>query len=221
MKADEFSQFPTQTLDFLTDLSANNDRDWFAQNKPVYESALKVPAEDFCRAMTARLEDLTGLPHRPKIFRIHRDIRFSRDKTPYNAHLHISFMPEMDGTLRPGWYFGLEPGRLTAGTGVFEFAKSDLDAFRARLAGEDGARLAKLVESFSGEIRLADPELKRVPQPYPADHPRADLLRRKSLSGWVDFASPREACESGFADGCFDAFCRLKPLFDWLAAPSR
>ncbi|MCT7375702.1 DUF2461 domain-containing protein [Chelativorans salis] len=220
MKADGFSHFPAETLEFLVALRANNDRDWFAQNKAAYERAVKRPAEDFCRAITARLDELSGLPHRPKIFRIHRDIRFSRDKTPYNTHLHISFTPDTDAGHRPGWYFGLEPELLTVGTGVFEFKNADLDAFRARVAGEDGERLATLIEDFPVGIRLSKPELKRVPQPYPADHPRAELLRRKSLAGWVDFADPSKACESGFADRCFDAFVRLKPLFDWLNAES-
>lgn len=219
MEIDGFSHFPPETLDFLTALRANNDRDWFAANKPTYERAVKQPAEDFCRAMTQRLDELTGLRHRSKIFRVHRDVRFSRDKTPYNAHLHISFMPVTDGFLNPGWFFGLEPDRLVAGTGVFELAKARLDAFRARIAGDDGDDLAALLQDLSGNgARLSEPELKRVPQPYPVDHPHAQLLRHKSLSGWEDFAAPRLACENGFAENCLTAFVRLKPLFDWLAA---
>lgn len=220
MDSDSFSHFPAETLDFLTALRANNDRDWFAENKTVYERTVKAPAEEFCRAMTARLEDMTGQPLRPKIFRIYRDIRFSRDKRPYNAHLHISFTPETGGTPRPGWYFGLEPDLLTAGVGIFELAGADLDAFRARVADKDGERLARLIEDFPGSVRLSSPELKRVPQPYAADHPHAELLRRKSLSGWVDFANPREACEHGFVDRCLDAFALMKPLFNWLNATS-
>lgn len=214
---DGFSHFPNETVDFLTALRVNNDRGWFADNKSIYERAVKAPADNFCRAMTERLEELTGLPHRPKIFRVHRDIRFSKDKTPYNAHLHISFMPETKSVLHPGWYFGLEPDRLVAGTGVFELAKASLDAFRARVADGDGDKLAALMKDLPERgVRLSTPELKRVPQPYPADHPRAELLRHKSLTGWVEFSGPRNACESGFADRCFEVFARLKPLFDWL-----
>ncbi|WP_159586407.1 DUF2461 domain-containing protein [Chelativorans xinjiangense] len=216
-----FSHFPGEALDFLTALRANNNRDWFTENKAVYERAVKAPAEDFCRVVTGRLEEMTGLPHRPKIFRIHRDVRFSRDKTPYNAHLHISFMAETGSTSQPGWYFGLEPERLTAGTGVFELYKGDLDAFRARVAGKDGERLARLIGQLPADVRVSKPELKRVPQPYAADHPRADLLRRKSLTGWMDFANPREACESRFMDRCLAAFIGLKPVFDWLSTAPR
>lgn len=221
MEAQGFSHFPPETLDFLTALRANNERDWFAGNKAVYERAVKRPAEDFCRAMSARLDELAGLTHRSKIFRIHRDVRFSRDKTPYNTHLHISFTPQTDAAPQPGWYLGLEPGYLTAGVGTFTFEKGALDAFRARVAGADGEKLQQLIERLPDGIRLSEPELKRVPQPYPADHPRAGFLQRKSLAAWIDFADPREACESGFTDRCFDAFVRLKPLFDWLIAAPR
>lgn len=221
MKQVGFSHFPAETLEFLTALRANNDRDWFAANKANYERAVKRPAEDFCRAMSAHLDELTGLVHRPKIFRIHRDVRFSNDKTPYNTHLHISFVPETGAATPPGWYFGLAPDYLTAGAGTFQYEKAGLDAFRARLAGKDGEALTAILERLPDGSRLSEPELKRVPQPYPADHPRADLLKRKSLAGWIDFADPREASQGGFTDRCFEAFVRLKPLFDWLNAAPR
>lgn len=214
-----FSRFPPEALDFLSALKANNDRDWFARNKSVYQRAFKAPAELFCRAIGPELEALTGLPHEAKIYRIHRDVRFSRDKTPYNAHLHISFMPRTSGPLRPGWYFGLEPARLVVGTGVFETSGAALDALRERLAGSDGARLSELMRQLALEgIGFNEPELKRVPQPYPGDHPRADLLRRKSLIAWHERSDPRDACREGFAGRCMTAYARLRPLFDWLAA---
>ncbi len=84
-----FSSFPTGTVLFLKGLRANNRRDWFNENKAAYEQDLEAPARAFCEVMRERLEALTGLSHDAKVYRIHRDLRFSKDKTPYNAHLHI------------------------------------------------------------------------------------------------------------------------------------
>ncbi|MFZ2101712.1 MAG: DUF2461 family protein, partial [Oricola sp.] len=85
MAATDFTGFNDETITFLADLKANNARDWFADNKPLYERALKKPAGAFAGLMADELEKLTGAPHKPKIFRINRDVRFSRDKSPYNS----------------------------------------------------------------------------------------------------------------------------------------
>ena len=104
--------FPKETLSFLKDLKTNNNGDWFTKHKTDYEQTIKKPAEEFCPLMTEALSDLTGLPHKAKIFRIYRDVRFSKDKAPYNDHLHISFLPDLPKGPPLGWHFGLEPGRL-------------------------------------------------------------------------------------------------------------
>ena len=86
--------FPGEAVQFLQDLKNNNTRDWFTQNKSTYEQVIKQPAQAYCELMCAELTSLTSMPHQSKIFRVHRDVRFSKDKTPYNAHLHISFFPD-------------------------------------------------------------------------------------------------------------------------------
>ena len=82
----EFSGFPADAGEFVGDIKANTKRDWFAENKSRYERALKQPAEAFSVAMAAALERATGVAVRPKIFRIYRDVRFSKAKSPYKAH---------------------------------------------------------------------------------------------------------------------------------------
>src|SRR5262245_55749499 len=77
-----FPGFPPETMTFLADLKANNTRDWFAAHRPVYEHAFLAPAEAFTQAIAAPLEALAGRPVSAKIFRIHRDVRFSKDKSP-------------------------------------------------------------------------------------------------------------------------------------------
>ena len=201
-----FSGFSKDAIAFLGDLRANNERAWFNANKKTYEREVKRPAGSFAAAMSGALEILTKRHHRHKIFRIHRDVRFSKDKTPYNTHLHIAFMPEQDGS-PPAWFFGLDPEKLTLGTGIFGFEKAGLDAFRQRLLGADGDRLAGIVKSLKSEgIRLGEPHLKRVPSGFPKDHPRADLLRYKGFSAWIDHADPMIAAAPDLVDLCMGDF---------------
>ncbi len=215
-----FDGFPAATLKFLKDLKANNSRTWFDSNRATYDSALKRPTKIFCEEMTVRLEALTGHPHDAKLYRINRDLRFSKDKTPYNAHLHISFVPQAEVPSPPAWSFGFDPQLLTIGVGLFAFDKAQLELFREQVAGRSGAALEKKlagITSRGGRIG-GEPELKRVPSGFEPDHPRENLLRRKGLNVWLDFDSPRRATDADLVDRCI-AQCKVaKPLFDWLWA---
>ena len=213
-----FEGFSPAALTFLEELAANNTRDWFTAHKPTYEAEIKRPAEAFCTEMTTRLADMTGHPHHAKIYRIHRDVRFSKDKTPYNAHLHISFAPDLDLTSPPMWFFGLGTETLSLGCGVFAFDNPALARFRDRLDSPEGAGIAKMVADLKQQgIRISEPDLKRVPPGYPPGHPRAELLRHKGLSGWIDLADRRAACGPDAIPRICDAFTRLRPLYDCLA----
>ncbi|WP_404402521.1 DUF2461 domain-containing protein [Pelagibacterium halotolerans] len=207
-----------QTRAFLADLKANNNREWFEANKERYRTALKEPAEHFAQAMALALEAATGMPQTPRIFRIYRDVRFSKDKTPYNAHLHIGFRPSPSSPDMPAWMLGLEPDRLVVGTGLFAFSPDGLTRWREAVSGPEGNDLASVLSALIKDgIRINDPELKRVPAPYPADHPNADLLRRKSLAVWIDCRDPALAYGETGPDACTRELLRLKPVFDWLA----
>jgi len=212
-----FSGFPKEAVKFLSDLKANNSRDWFTANKATYESAIKGPAAEFCEAMSGKLEKSTGAPCKSKVFRIHRDLRFSKDKTPYNAHLHISFTPETGLASPPCWFFGLEPERIVVGAGTFGFDKQALEAYRERIDGPDGKKLVKLFEKLAGQgARTGEPDLKRVPSGYAQNHPHADLLRRKGLSAWLDMEDTKTASSPDFVATCQAKFKTLRPLYDWL-----
>ena len=218
-EASPFRAFSNDAIDFLRDLRVNNERAWFNAHKATYEREIKRPAEAFSMAMTAALEILTGRPHGHRIFRIHRDVRFSKDKTPYKSHLHIAFMPKDGQPSPPSWFFSLDPEQLTLGTGAFAFDKADLERYRKRVFGDDGQELADIRRRLEGQgIRFGKPDLMRVPSGYPADHPQADLLRQKGLTAWIDHQDPTKAAESDLVDVCIDEFKQLKPVFDWLSA---
>lgn len=208
--------FPADTIKFLTKLKANNNRDWFTEYKSAYDISVKRPATFFALMMTEKLSDLTGHAYTSKIFRVYRDIRFSKDKTPYNAHLHIGFIPE--GRDAPGWYFGLEPDKLSVGAGTFNFEGAALDTYRERAARDSGSALMKTLSALNDKegFRISDPELKRVPRQYDSEHSHANLLRRKGLTVWYDFPDTNAASTDGIAAACMEKFKKMKPVFDWL-----
>ncbi|MEX0279812.1 MAG: DUF2461 domain-containing protein [Arenibacterium sp.] len=182
-----FDHFPNEALTFIADLRENNRRDWFAENKHIYETAVKAPALSFADAMAVELKSLTGVAHKSKLFRVYRDVRFSKDKTPYNAHIHIAFS-SLDGQANaPMWFFGVKPDRVSLGCGVFRFDKAGLVTYRDAMAGEAGAKMLNLMADMRDQgIHFPDPVLKRVPSGYDKEHPHGMLLRRKGLAGWIE-----------------------------------
>ncbi len=95
--SDGFSELIDESNRFFLELKANNTREWFQDRKDFYTAEIKKPAELLADLLAEDLNRLTGVPHKPKLFRIHRDVRFSKDKTPYNAHLHFQWnRPDRD-----------------------------------------------------------------------------------------------------------------------------
>ncbi len=208
--------FDAETLRFLAELKAQNTRDWFAANRARFEAHVAAPAQAFLTAFAAELTRQTGAPVSGKLYRLHRDIRFSRDKTPYNAHVHLGFAePE-----RPfGWLVGLEPGRLSIGYGTLAFPAPLLDRWRDAVAGPGGAALAQILDALqAGGMRLDPPELKRVPAPLDPAHPQGALLRRKSLALWHDTLPPEDAFGADAPQRLADSLARVAPLRGWSAA---
>ncbi len=182
---------------FLTRLRDNNSRDWFQAHKADHEAQVKRPAEALLDRLSDPLSALAGAPVKPKLFRIHRDLRFARDKTPYNTHLHLGWSAP-DGT---AWMFGLSPDYCCAGAGVMGFDKAGLVAWRDHVAQRGFVDLTRW--------RLDPPALKRVPPPYPQDHPHGDLLRRKGLLVWHDLDASERADPGPALAGIF---IRMEPV---------
>lgn len=207
-----------ETVAFLTGLRANNDRTWFAAHEADYRAHLKIAGEAFAAALAEVLEAMTKEVHRYRIFRIHRDLRFSKDKTPYNAHLHISLSP--DGGCSeggPAWMFALEPDRLTLGAGIFKFSKAQLATWRRRVAAGEGEAVARMLGGLEApSIRIPEAELKRVPAPFASDHPHAPLLRRTGLTAWIDSGGTDAALGADGPAYCARELLRLRGLFDLL-----
>jgi uncharacterized protein (TIGR02453 family) len=216
-----FPGFPPEAMRFLGDLRAHNDRDWFAAHKQTYDSAVRAPAEAFLAQLEPRIAALTGRPVTGKIFRIHRDVRFSKDKSPYNTHLHIAFPARGGGdAVACGYFFALEPDHVTLGAGGFDFSGPVLDAYRAAVADPaKGAALEKILSKLEkAGLRIEGAALKRVPAPYAQDHPRGDLLRRKGLHVWRDVTDPAVITGEALFPETVATFETLAPLVKWLSA---
>lgn len=206
--------FSPETLKFLRALKKNNTRDWFNENKAWYETAWKTPANAFIEAMCFRLQAETDTEHSAKLFRIHRDIRFSKDKTPYNSHLHILFRCEGS---KAGLFFGLQTDRLVLGAGMMGFDKAQLNAYRYAVAGPAGETLEAEIENLLKQGgRMNAPDLARVPKPFEKDHERAELLRRKALTIWRDIDDPHAVESTDILDTCARQFAAYGAFCSWL-----
>jgi len=211
---DPFAHLISEARIFLAELSANNSKDWFGDQKSRYDVQLKTPALLFLDQIAAQSGRDLGCALTPKLFRAHRDVRFSKDKTPYHTHLHMLWTLGRDQRQPPALFFGISPDYVTAGGGVMGFDKPGLVNWRSALDGPPGEEMEQALAAAQDQgFTMDEPELKRVPAPYAKDHARGDLLRRKGLAVWRrltpdQYETPLTAVSATFRD--------LKPVLDQL-----
>jgi uncharacterized protein (TIGR02453 family) len=219
-----FNGFPREGIAFLKNLERNNNRDWFQKNKQVFKRALEEPAKSFLEEMSEALAALTGESMGGKVFRIYRDVQFSKDKTPYNAHIRMSFMGHGCDTKacgdNPMFHFSLEPETLTLGVGCFEFSKDMLPTYQDAVANDErGASLEIiLADMIRKQFRIESPGYKRVPKGFDPDHPRGPYLRRKGLTVWQGSPIPKELSEHRAVNRCIAKYREMLPVYQWLEA---
>ncbi|MEM1274815.1 MAG: TIGR02453 family protein [Pseudomonadota bacterium] len=186
--SDGFEAMVDAAQPFFSQLRAQNTKDWFTPRKDHYISEIRKPAELFATLLAEDLARLTGEAHNAKVFRIYRDVRFSKDKSPYNAHLHILWSTQ--AAAAPSWFFALNPDSIWLGMGLLGLSGPMLTRYRQFVDAEGDAlaqHLDALADAHGTQLSNFGPEpLKRVPKPYDQDHPQADLLRRKGLALGAD-----------------------------------
>lgn len=128
---DGFTQMIDNGNAFFSQLSQNNSKAWFASRKDHYTENIKKPAEFFADLLADYFSRITGQPHKPKVFRIYRDVRFSKDKTPLNAHLYILWLAPGDNPFAPAFFFASSPNDLSIGFGIPSMQSPVLTRFRA------------------------------------------------------------------------------------------
>ena len=219
-----FEGFQKETVGFLAGLRAHNKKDWFEAHRADYEQAYLAPAVAFAEALAPRLRkiepDVNVEPRvNGSIMRINRDIRFSKDKSPYKDHLDMWFWTgDRKGWDASGFWFRLTPDRLMLGAGMHRFEPAGLARYRAAaLDGRKGAALAAIVAKLRKAGCEVGTELyKKTPAGVPADHPRAALLRHGGLHAGWEGKHPAELRRPAFIGFVAEHYAAVAPLHRWL-----
>jgi uncharacterized protein (TIGR02453 family) len=209
--------FSPALFDFLADLKANNNREWFQSNRERYRAEVQEPLLGFISAFAGPLGEISKnfvadpRPSGGSMFRIYRDVRFSRDKSPYKVHAAAQFRHREGRDVHaPGFYIHLEPDNVFMGAGLWHPPGPTLAAARNAIVDDpDGWRRATEGLTLGGE------SLKRTPRGFDSDHPLVDDLKRKDFVCSVN-ETQRSACRSGFLDR-FAGTCRtMGPMVRFL-----
>lgn len=208
---------------FFRELAKNNDRDWFTRNKPRYERDVKEPLLQFISDFDPHLRRIN--PHlvadpRPvggSLFRIYRDVRFSRDKSPYKTHAGIRFPHEETKNVHaPGYYLRLEPGAVFAAAGIWHPDPVTLQKVRDAIVADSRGWRRALSRTLRGKCTLGGDSLKKVPRGYDPEHPLAADLKRKDFITHVSFTEA-EACSSDFMKRFATSCAAMKPVLGFLS----
>ncbi len=210
------AHFSPALFQFLRDLEANNQRDWFQANKSRYEDHAKEPALQFISDFGPQLETISrhfAADPRPvggSLFRIYRDTRFARDKSPYKTHLGIQFRHRQARDAHaPGFYLHLEPGQVMAAAGIWHPDSAAQKRIREAMVEEpDRWRQSVGDPRFAARFELGGDSLKRPPRGYDPEHPLIEDLKRKDFYGFTRLTQAQATADDfllRFADACRDA----------------
>jgi uncharacterized protein (TIGR02453 family) len=204
---------------FLRDLRKHNDRDWFNENRERYEVDVRGPLLQLINDFGPRLRKISRAmladprPVGGSLFRIHRDTRFAKDKSPYKTHAACHFRHEdtSKDVHGPGFYLHLEPGTVFVAGGMWRPEPESLAKIRDAIV----ASPPKWKKAIAG-LTLGGEQLKRPPRGYDPEHPLVDDLRRTDFITSVDLSEKR-ACAPAFLDDIDKACRRMAPLMGFLA----
>jgi uncharacterized protein (TIGR02453 family) len=218
------SYFTPQLFDFLRELKANNNRDWFQTNRARYDSLVRDPAFRFITDVGLGLKRISShlvadpRPVGGSLFRVNRDIRFAADKSPYKTAVGMSFGHDRgrEGPA-PGLYLHLEPVESFAGGGIHMADTATLTRIRDAIVADAATWTATVTDpEFAPAFVSMGETLKRSPQGYDPNHPLVEDLKRKSYT-WHAHFSEAEVCSPDFMDGYLAACRKAAPFTRFLA----
>jgi uncharacterized protein (TIGR02453 family) len=199
-----FRGWPAEAIEFFEGLEADNTKAYWQDHKPVYEKQVRAPMDE----LLAELEPEFG---QGKVFRPYRDVRFSKDKSPYKTAIAA--------TLAEGGYVSFSADGLGAGSGMYMPAPDQLERFRQAVADDrTGQKLVGIVDDLRGagiEVTAHD-VLKTAPRGYPKDHPRIELLRHKGLIAWKQWPVAAWMGTAKAKDRIVEFLHAAGPLNGWL-----
>lgn len=210
-----YSMVHNELLIFLDKLQRNNDRDWFNKHKAEFKK-LELDTKQFFQQVEDRLQEMDVI-ERHVSYRIYRDVRFAKDRTPYNNWLSASFV-RATASRRGSYYLKLQPGGSVAGGGFYGPNKDDLLRIRQEFEFDDGPIRKILndpnfVDLFGG---LKGEELKTAPRGFSTDHQAIDLIRKKQFYVTRSFTD-KEVCSPNFMDELLRTFEGVRPYFDYMS----
>lgn len=208
MASTTFTGWSEAAIDFYRGLEAHNDKAYWAANKHVYEVEVKAPFDALGQLVAEEFGPL-------KVFRPYRDVRFSKDKTPYKTRCYAV----TEGEGGEAYYVAFSAQGLDVATGYWMMANDQLARYRQAVDDPKvGSALeAALAEVKAAKLRIEGDALKTAPRGYPRDHPRVELLRRKSVAAMRSFPPGGWLHTAAAARRITDVWRAGRPMNDWLA----
>lgn len=209
----------SQSLSFLKAIKQNNNREWFTENKKVYQSALDQTilfADDLLAEMKKH-DQIDTVSGKKSLFRIYRDVRFSKNKEPYKINFSGSFR-RATSFLRGGYYFHIQPGGSFLAAGFWAPSSQDLKHIREQIAQDPNALRDIIADSGFKDYfgNLAGDQVKTAPKGFSKEDPAIDLLRYKQMIVTHEF-SDKEVTSANFAKNMSEGFQHVRPFFDYMS----
>ncbi|MDZ4658441.1 MAG: DUF2461 domain-containing protein [Bythopirellula sp.] len=223
MPKQSFPGFPEGLVPFFRELAKHNNRSWFEANRARYEADVREPALAFITAMAGPLSKISpnfvAIPKKVggSLMRIHRDVRFSKDKKPYKTNLGIHFRHAAGKDVHaPGFYFHVDPQDMFLGAGIWHPDSEALSRIREAIDDDPSAwKKAKANKPFVAKFELTGDTLRRPPQGYAADNAQIVDLKRKDFIG-ICRLDHEELLEPAILEQTVEAFRTAKPLVGFL-----
>lgn len=217
------SYFTQASFKFLKKLDKNNNRDWFNENKQEYEDKIRTPALDFIEDMIDNIEKIsphfTAIPRKMggSLMRVHRDVRFGKDKRPYKTNVGIQFRHELGKDVHaPGFYLHIEPKGCFVGAGIWHPDSQTLGNIRTAIVDKSSAWVkASQDKKFLKKFELVGDSLATYPRGYNKQHPLIEDLKRKDFIAIAHIDDKRIASTSLKADAT-RSFQAAIPLMKFL-----
>jgi uncharacterized protein (TIGR02453 family) len=221
----KFDKFQPAIFEFLEQLADNNNRPWFLENKPRYESEVLQPALAFIRAFQPRLKKISqhfvagDQRVGGSLMRVYRDTRFIKDGRPYKTNVGIQFRHELGRDIHaPGFYVHVAPGECFLAVGLWRPEAEPLGQVRQAIFEEpDRWRRARDDRKFTARFALDGDSLRRPPRGFPADHPAIEDLKRTDFIA-VESLEERDVLKKGFLDYVAASFMASRPFMRFLCA---
>jgi uncharacterized protein (TIGR02453 family) len=213
-----FRGFDKDAIAFLHELTIEMNREWFEANKDRYKRVWVEPLTELLDTVAGKLaKTYAPVKLTPHVFRIYRDTRFSKDKAPYKTHVAGVLRA---GNVGSGMYFHVETGEEWVGAGTYYFEDDKLGKWRRLVAADKtGKEIAGIVARLrrQGYEVGGHDDYKKVPKPYPADHPRAEFLRMKGLTAAFPQMPNGMLHRAELASWIVDHAKRVAPMVKWLS----